>query len=249
MAHRTFKLTVEYDGTDFVGWQFQKNGRSVQEVLEKGLSQILREQIRVVGAGRTDSGVHAKGQVASFAAESSLNCNEIVRGLNGVLPEDVVALHAEETPEGFNARYDAISRRYQYVISCMPTALSRRFAWVVGYRLDVGLMTNSLDEIRGEHDFESFCKSEADVKHYRCRILEASLARSNESTLVFDIRADRFLHGMVRALVGTIVEIGRGYRPSSDLKEILELKDRCKAGMAAPAHGLFLIEVNYRPTA
>ncbi len=246
MARRTFKLTLEYDGTDFVGWQYQKNGRSVQEVVEKGLSQILRGEIRIVGAGRTDSGVHACGQVASFAGESSLNCDGIVRGLNGVLPEDVVVLRAEEMPEGFNAQYDAESRCYQYVISCAPTAISRKFAWVVGYHLDVGLMTDCLGEISGEHDFESFCKSEAEVKHYRCTVHEVSLKRIDNATIIFDIRADRFLHGMVRAIVGTLVEIGRGYRPASDLRKIMELKNRRRAGMAAPPQGLFLVKVNYK---
>ena len=134
MTRQTCKLTLEYDGTDFVGWQFQKNGRSVQEVVEKGLSQILQRKIRVVGAGRTDSGVHARGQVASFTTETSLDCVEIVKGLNGVLPDDVVAVSAEEAPDGFNARYNAKSRRYQYIILNRPTAIARRFSWAMGSR-------------------------------------------------------------------------------------------------------------------
>ncbi len=246
MSRRTLKLTLEYDGTDFVGWQYQKNGRSVQEAVEKGLSQILRNEIRVVGAGRTDSGVHAKGQVASFEAESSLDCHEIVRGLNGVLPEDIVALRVEEMPDRFNARYDAESRRYQYVLSCKPTALARKYAWVVGYRLDFERMQSCVPELIGQHDFESFCKADAEVKHHRCTIYEASLTMRDESVVVFDVRADRFLHGMVRAIVGTLVEIGRGYRPAQDLKRIMEAKDRRQAGMAAPPQGLYLLEVQYK---
>ncbi len=245
MEHRTIKLTLEYDGTEFVGWQYQKNGRSVQDVVEKALSQILQENISVVGAGRTDSGVHAKGQVASFQTESLLNCALIVRGLNGVLPADVAALVADETAEGFNARYDARSRRYEYVIKNRPIAISRHFSWVLGYKLDIELMKKVLVEIYGLHDFESFCKSDSDVKHHNCNIINASWLRHNESTLVFDITADRFLHGMVRALVGTMVEIGRGYRPADDLKRIIAAKDRREAGMAAPPQGLFLTEVNY----
>jgi tRNA pseudouridine38-40 synthase len=245
MAHRTIKLTLEYDGTDFVGWQSQENGRSVQEVVEKGLSQILQEEIRVVGAGRTDSGVHAKGQIASFRIESSLNCTLIVRGLNGILPKDIVALHGEETADGFNARFDARTRRYEYVIKSKPTAISRNFSWVVGYKLDIERMKPCLDEIIGLHDFESFCKSNSEVSHHNCNVVNASWLQRGESTLVFDITANRFLHGMVRALVGTMVEIGRAYRPVDDLKRIMAAKDRREAGMAAPPRGLFLTEVTY----
>ena len=245
MTHRTIKLTLEYDGTDFVGWQSQQNGRSVQDVVEKGLAQILQEEIHVVGAGRTDSGVHAKGQVASFRIESSLNCTLIGRGLNGVLPKDIVALHVEEAPDGFNARYDARARRYEYFIKTQPTAISRKFSWVIGYKLDVELMKPSLDEIVGLHDFESFCKSNSEVKHHNCSIIKASWLQPGESTLVFEITGDRFLHGMVRALVGTMVEIGRAYRPVDDLKRIMAAKDRREAGMAAPPQGLFLTAVTY----
>jgi tRNA pseudouridine38-40 synthase len=245
MSHHTIKLTLEYDGTDFVGWQFQKNGRSVQEVVEKGLSQILQEEIRVVGAGRTDSGVHAKGQVASFRTETSLNCQLITRGLNGVLPEDVVAINAVEVSENFNARYDARSRRYEYVIKKVPTAIARRFSWVVGYRLDFELMQKCLDEIRGLHDFASFCKSDSEVEHHNCTIHNASWREEDPTSIVLDITADRFLHGMVRALVGTMVEIGRGHRMVEDFKQIIDAKDRRRAGMAAPPQGLFLVAVDY----
>jgi len=245
MAKRTIKLLLEYDGTDFVGWQYQENGRSVQNVIETGLSQILREEIRIVGAGRTDSGVHAKGQVASFQTESSLNCHGIARGLNGVLPGDVVALSAEEVSDGFNARYDARSRRYEYVIRNRPTALSRKFCWTPGYKLDISLMEQCTKELMGLHDFASFCKSESEVSHHNCTIYSAAWTCPDDSTIVFDITADRFLHGMVRTLVGTMVDIGRGYRAANDLKIILETKDRRAAGMAAPPQGLFLSAVNY----
>jgi tRNA pseudouridine38-40 synthase len=245
MPRQTIKLKLEYDGTDFVGWQYQDNGRSVQESVEKGLSQILQEEIRIVGAGRTDSGVHAKGQVASFSMESSLNCSTIVRSLNGVLPKDIVALEAEQASDGFNARYDARSRRYEYVIKNIPTAISRKYCWVIGYKLDFELMRRCLDDIRGLRDFSSFCKSDSVVKHHNCNVQDASWDKRDDVTLVLDISADRFLHGMVRALVGTMVEIGRGHRPAGDIPRILEARDRRQAGMAAPPVGLFLSEVTY----
>lgn len=245
MASRTIKLTLEYDGSDFVGWQVQENGRSVQDVIERALAQILRERIRIVGAGRTDSGVHARGQVASFETESSLNCDQVVRGLNGVLPNDVVVLGVEEAAPRFHARYDALSRRYQYVIKRGATALSRKYCWVVKYNLDIALLKQCETELLGNHDFESFCRSNSTVAHHNCTILNASWSYADSSTLVFDVTADRFLHGMVRALVGTMVEVGRGYRQLEEFRQILEAKDRRKAGVAAPAQGLFLVEVNY----
>ncbi len=245
MAGRTIKLTLEYDGSDFVGWQFQENGRSVQDIVERGLAQILQERTRIVGAGRTDAGVHAKGQVASFETESSVNCDQLVRGLNGVLPDDVVVLDAKEAAPHFHARYDALSRRYQYVIKRVATALSRKYCWVVGYSLDIALLKQCENELPGNHDFESYCKSNSAVAHHSCTILNASWSYPDSSTLVFDVTADRFLHGMVRALVGTMVEVGRGYRPMEEFRQILDAKDRRKAGMAAPAQGLFLVEVNY----
>jgi tRNA pseudouridine38-40 synthase len=245
MPHQTIKLTIEYDGTDFVGWQYQENGRSVQEVIEQGLSQILREKIRIVGAGRTDSGVHAKGQVASFRTESSLDCTSILRGLNGVLPGDVVILDVQQAADGFHARHNARSRRYEYVIRKIPTALSRKYCWVLGYKLNIDLMEQSLESVVGPRDFTSFCKSDSEVNHHNCTVLNASWVRQDDVTMVLDITADRFLHGMVRALVGTMVEIGRGYRPAGDIVRILEAKDRRLAGMAAPPQGLFLAAVNY----
>jgi tRNA pseudouridine38-40 synthase len=245
MAERTIKLTLEYDGTDFVGWQCQENGRSVQDVVEKGLSQIIQKDIRIVGAGRTDSGVHAKGQVASFRTETSLNCALIVRGLNGVLSKDVVALDAQEAVESFHARYDARWRRYEYVIKIAPSAIARRFCWAVRYKLDIESMRGCLSHILGLHDFASFCKNDSVVRDHNCSVREASWRKQDESTVVFEITANRFLHGMVRALVGTMVEIGRGYRSVDDFKRIMGAKDRRKAGMAAPPQGLFLSAVEY----
>jgi tRNA pseudouridine38-40 synthase len=245
VATRTIKLTLEYDGTEFVGWQFQENGLSVQEVIEKGLSQILREEVRIVGAGRTDAGVHARGQVASFTTESSLDCEKIVRGLNGVLRHDVVALDAMVAKEGFHARFDARSRRYEYVVTTRPSAIDRKFCWMVHHRLDIEMMRECLASIVGTHDFASFCKSDSAVAHHTCTVQNAVWQSRDDSRFLFDITADRFLHGMVRALVGTMIEVGRGYRRADEFKDIVAARDRTKAGVAAPPHGLFLAEVTY----
>ncbi len=245
MTKRTIKLTLEYDGTEFVGWQSQQNGRSVQDVVEAALQTILQTRVRIIGAGRTDAGVHALGQVASFQTETSLHCERLGHSLNGLLPEDVVALSVEDAPPEFHARYDARARRYRYVIKRRPTAVDRKYCWSLGYHLDVGLMRQCAAEIVGPHDFRAFCNSESTTPHHRCDVFDATWTEPDPQTVIFDITADRFLHGMVRALVGTVVEIGRGYRPKEDLRAILASGDRRNAGVAAPPQGLFLVEVQY----
>jgi len=198
---RNVKLELEYDGTDFVGWQYQENGRSVQGVLEKSLSQILREEVRVVGAGRTDAGVHARGQVANFHTNKAIDESTLLKSLNGVLPQDIVVVNAEPVDEKFHARYSAKMRQYKYYISRRPTALLRHYSWLLGYKLDVDLMAKCSRQVVGELDFSSFCRSEADVEHHRCIVFSASWT-ARDSILEFEISANRFLHGMVRTLVG-----------------------------------------------
>jgi tRNA pseudouridine38-40 synthase len=241
---RTLKLTVEYDGTNFVGWQTQANGRSVQEEISSVLTQVLQEPITLIAAGRTDSGVHARGQVASFRTASGLGAGSILIALNGVLPEDIFVHAVEDVPENFHARFDAKERFYRYFISLKPTAIGRQYQWYVKYDLNVSLMNEIASRIVGEHDFESFCKYDSEVKHHRC-VVSRSLWTGSPGNLVYEIRSNRFLHGMVRALVGTMVDVGRGYTPVSSFDDILASRDRRRAGMAAPPHGLFLEEVLY----
>ncbi|MGB2867026.1 MAG: tRNA pseudouridine(38-40) synthase TruA [Bacteroidota bacterium] len=238
------KLILEYDGTDFAGWQYQPNGRSVQEEIEKAIRQITQEAVRIAGAGRTDAGVHALGQVASFALAKDVDLKSFGKSLNAVLPEDVVVVDALPTAMDFHARYSATKRRYKYYIMKKPTAVWRRYCWWLNYALDFEAMAACARMIEGEHDFASFCKTDSGVEHHRCKIHE-SVWRLKGDTLEFDITANRFLYGMVRALVGTMVEVGRGYRPQSEFEKILNERDRSKAGMAAPPLGLFLREVLY----
>jgi tRNA pseudouridine38-40 synthase len=241
---RNIKLTLEYDGTNFVGWQVQPNGRSVQAELEKALMQILQVECKTNAAGRTDSGVHASGQVANFLTAEVFSLSQLENSLNGVLPEDIAVLRIEEAAEQFHARYGAVARRYQYHIVRSRSALRRAFAWEVGYRLNVPAMQHCAGIISGEHDFQSYCKVESGVDHHRCTVQSAKWVE-NGSSLVFDIIANRFLHGMVRALVGTMVDVGRGHTSIERFQEILSLKNRGEAGMAAPSKGLFLEEVYY----
>lgn len=241
---RNIKLLLEYDGTDFVGWQRQLNGRSVQAEIEEILSRILQEQVSVIGSGRTDAGVHARGQVANFRTQTSMGLRAILGGLNGLLPEDTVVRAIDEVPLEFHARYSARERAYSYRISRQPTALFRRFSWYVKYELDMQLMRQAAEAILGMHDFTSFCRANSNVDHHICTV---SVSRWVEDAdlLRYDIRANRFLHGMVRALVGTMVDVGRGYMNLKDFRAILAKKDGKEAGMTAPAKGLVLEEVFY----
>jgi tRNA pseudouridine38-40 synthase len=241
---RAIKMVIEYDGTEFVGWQTQANGRSVQEEITKVLDQVLQEPVNLIGAGRTDSGVHARGQVAGFRTESTPGVGSLQSALNGILPDDIYIRSAEEAHPDFHARYDAVERIYRYFISLKPSAIGRHYHWHVRYDLQLGAMNAAAAQIVGDHDFESFCKYIAEVNHYRCIVSHSAWSQDGEM-LIYEIRANRFLHGMVRALVGTMVDIGRGFTPLDVFREVLAARDRRKAGMAAPPHGLFLEEVRY----
>lgn len=241
---RNIRLLLEYDGTRYSGWQRQENALSVQEAVERTLAQILREKATITGAGRTDAGVHARGQVANFHTEHRIAPFELRGGLNGLLPEDVVVHAVDEVPADFHARFSARSRSYSYTITTEPAALARTAMWHVKHALDSGRMEEAAARIAGTHDFRSFCRANSGVEHHRCSVSEASWSR--EGTLLrFSVTADRFLHGMVRALVGTMVDVGRGYTSLEDFAAILEFKDRAEAGMSAPPRGLVLERVEY----
>lgn len=241
---RNVRLLLEYDGTDYVGWQRQDRGRSIQGELERVLEQLTGEHVNVIGAGRTDAGVHARGQAANFRTSSDMAVGEMRGGLNGLLPEDIVILGIEEVPPEFHARFNARARRYSYRISTVPAALIRRYSWYVKYRLDLDLMNEAAGAILGRHEFTSFCNTASEAPHHWCAVTESSW-HAGPGSLIYSVAADRFLHGMVRSLVGTMVDIGRGYTRVEDFMAILAKKDRTAAGMAVPARGLVLEEVVY----
>jgi tRNA pseudouridine38-40 synthase len=241
---RNIKLILEYDGTNYAGWQRQENARTVQEAVEAVLQQVLREAIPVTGSGRTDTGVHARGQTANFKTEHSLPTAEMFRAFNALLPDDIVVREICEVPEDFHSRFSATARLYSYTIVRLPTALLRSYSWYVKYNLDIDIMNQAAESIRGVHDFTSYCKANSEVDHHRCTVHDAVWLEEFPKQ-IFTIKADRFLHGMVRALVGTMVDVGRGYLSLDDFYKILEAKDRSSAGMAAPPTGLVLERVFY----
>jgi tRNA pseudouridine38-40 synthase len=241
---RNIRLVIEYDGTGYSGWQRQAGDPSIQEALETALAELLREKISVTGAGRTDAGVHARGQVANFRSGTQMECGQIARGLNALLRDDIAVLHCDDVAESFHARFDAVGRRYAYTISTVPTALDRGRVWYLRYSLDAGPMRDAAAAIVGRHDFSSFCRAGADVRHHFCEVREAAWTEEG-GRIVFSITADRFLHGMVRALVGTMVDVGRGFISVTDFQAVLAGRNRTLAGPAAPPAGLTLEEVYY----
>ncbi|RMG66118.1 MAG: tRNA pseudouridine(38-40) synthase TruA [Calditrichaeota bacterium] len=241
---RNIKVVLEYEGTRYHGWQYQENAQTIQGVVEEALFRLTGERRRVVGAGRTDRGVHARGQVANFFLEKALPLHKIEMGLNAHLPRDVVVKSAEEVPAAFHARFSAKAREYQYFISPRPTALLRHFCWPFFLPFDPSLLKTMAERVVGEHDFGAFARVEVQSNHKRCRVSEAHWRYEN-GLWIFRIVANRFLHGMVRTLVGTMMDVARGRLSLDDFERIFQSRDRCQAGPAAPARGLILEAVHY----
>lgn len=245
MKKRYF-LYCSYKGTAYHGWQIQPNGISVQEVLTNALRTILNDnELEIVGAGRTDAGVHAKTMVAHFDAELTDDLyNNFVKRLNSFLPPDIAAARLCKVAPDAHARFDATARRYEYHISLDKNVFKTEFAARIFHPLNFNEMNRAAALLKEYRDFTSFSKLHTDVKTNNCVITYAEWSRSNDEW-IFTIEADRFLRNMVRAVVGTLLEVGRGKLSIDGFKSIIEAKDRCKAGTSAPAQGLFLIDVTY----
>ena len=241
---RTIKLTLEYDGSEFSGWQFQPDRRTVQGEVEKALGSLTREAIRVVGAGRTDAGVHALGQVASFRTDSSLTLSVFEKGLNGLLPRDVRVLRAEEMDGPFDARRDAVGRTYRYVLSRRGKAVGRQYTWCPGVRFSVERMEEAAGWLVGERVFASFSKDDGEGGDFLSRVFRVVWETTDEEVR-FEIAAERFFHNMVRIIVGTLLEVGRGKMSPERFREIMDAGDRRLAGPTVPPQGLFLVRVDY----
>lgn len=242
------KLTVEYDGTAYQGWQLQPGGPTVQEVLERALTTALREPVRVRGAGRTDAGVHACGQVAALrVGQVPADLARLRKSLNALTPEDVAVREIAVVEDAFDPRRDARSRVYEYRIWNAPVASPfwRRYAWHVACPLDVTAMDEGARLLEGEHDFAAFRGADAEpVRTTVRRVLESGLGRDG-MLLVYRVEATAFLKHMVRNVVGTLVEVGRGERSACTIRELLTARDRTLAGATAPPHGLVLLAVRY----
>lgn len=240
------KLTIEYDGTDYHGWQVQPNGRTIQEVIEQALEKILGAKTRLNGSGRTDAGVHALGQVANFFCDRDIDPYRLQKGLNALTPDDIAIKGTEIVPDAFDARRDAQSRLYEYRVWNFPwpSAFYRRFSWHVPFSLDIAAMKEAIRCLEGEHDFSSFQAAGCDAAHAVRKIYRNELIlRGN--CLVYTVEATAYLRHMVRNIVGTLVEVGQGERTAESFIALLGAQDRTQAGPTAPPHGLFLMEVKY----
>lgn len=241
-----YKLTVEYEGTAYHGWQSQKNAASVQDILAAKLEVLLRQPVRVEGAGRTDAGVHAQGQVAAFNAATDKPCERILAGLNGLLPRDIRVRACEPAPEAFDPRRDSAGKRYRYVWWDGPALppFWRRYAWHAKQPLDDRAMDRAARLLEGEHDFSSFRAAGCTAKTPVRRVLECRVRRKG-GRVTLDIHGTAFLHQMVRIIAGTLHDVGIGKRPPQSLAALLAARDRKQAGKTAPPQGLVLWEVYY----
>lgn len=240
------KLIVSYDGTDYCGWQVQPNGITVEEVLNKALQKLTGEEICVIGASRTDSGVHALGNVAVFDTETTIPAERIAAALNQRLPENIVIRSSEEVPLDFHPRYCDCSKTYEYRIlnAKIPVPTMRHTHYFVSYDLNVENMRQAASYLVGEHDFMSFCNVRTDVENTVRTIYSLDIVKQGEE-LVVRITGNGFLYNMVRIIVGTLVRVGRGFYKPEKVKEILEAKDRKAAGVTAPPQGLYLVGIEY----
>lgn len=243
---RNILLKIEYDGTDYSGWQSQKNSRSIQDTIEAALKRITGRKARLISCGRTDAGVHALGQVVNFKTASDIPLYKLQRGLNSVLPKDIVIKETREVPLKFHSRFDARSKVYTYTLlnGPSPAAISRNYVHNVPYKLNFGLMRREAECLVGRHDFKSFQAADK-VERSSVRTIKRLDVKKSGDLIKITVEADGFLYNMVRNIVGTLIEIGRGkFKPGSMVK-ILKAKDRKLAGPTAPAGGLCLMEVKY----
>lgn len=243
---QTIKLTLEYEGTLYAGWQRQPKHPTIQAALEEALFKITQQHIPAVGAGRTDSGVHAVGQVVSFQSEKDLDEAQWASALNSTLPKDISVISSERVPDDFHARFSAKGKIYEYRMTLQSSrpALDRHRAWHFPYQLDTDAMRQALKEFLGIHDFTSFRGQRSQTLNPICTMTHASLLFESPS-LTIRIVGDRFLKQMVRAIVGTLVEVGQGKRSPHTIQDIFQAKNRQAAGRTAPPHGLYLVQVLY----
>ncbi len=239
-----YVIRLAYKGTRYHGWQKQHNALSVQSVLDEKLSLLIGENIETLGCGRTDTGVHAKDFYVHFDATKPQDGAHLVYKLNHILPDDIAVYEVFEAPETFNARFDATSRTYEYWITQLPNPFLVEEAWYRYGKLDIEQMNAAAKLLLGKKDFECFSKVHTQVNNFICEITHAEWTCQHDR-LVFTITANRFLRNMVRAIVGTLVEVGKGKLTLQDVQNILDSKNRCEAGQSVPAHGLFLTKIEY----
>ncbi|MBG43400.1 MAG: tRNA pseudouridine(38-40) synthase TruA [Aequorivita sp.] len=237
-------IEIAYNGKNYFGWQRQPEQITVQQILEETISTLLRAEIKITGAGRTDTGVHAKQLFAHFDFDEIENFDEFIFRMNSFLPKDISVKNIFEVKDNKHARFDAVEREYEYVISLGKDPFSQDFTFQIHNVPNVALMNQAAEMLLAHRDFQCFSRSKTDVKTYNCTIVKA-FWEAKDNRLIFTIAADRFLRNMVRAIVGTLLDVGYGKTTLEDFKAILKSKSREEAGASAPAHGLYLTKVIY----
>ncbi len=240
----SYALRVSYDGTEFSGWQIQANARTVQGELTDAISKVLSQKTVITGAGRTDTGVHAFGQIASFKSPRKLTGFEFLYSVNSILPFSISVSELKEVPENFSARFDAVSRVYYYFISHRKDPFNYKYSWYRYTQLDTKVLNEMSAYLPGRHDFSAFTKHAAEVENLMCNLKSVRWFKGKNLTFV-RLEADRFLHGMVRSIVGTLIKYYQVPDSGNILTNILTERDRTKAGESAPARGLFLYKIYY----
>lgn len=244
---RNIKLLIEYQGTNYAGWQIQQNLPTIQGTIQQKIKIITGEEVKLTASSRTDAGVHALGQVANFCTESRIPPYSMQMGLNALLPDDIVIKNAEEVPLDFDSRQNAKAKTYRYLLlnRSYPSAIYRNFSWHVFQKLNIDSMRKAAGYLIGKKDFTSFRAAECDAPHSIREILSFSIEKKDDGFLEFEVKGTAFLRHMVRIMVGTLVAVGKGKIKLEDLQSIIDAKDRRLAGMTAPPQGLFLKEVEY----
>ena len=244
---KNFKLIIEYDGSSYHGWQRQKNRKTIQGEIEKAIMTITGKKIALTGSGRTDAGVHAFGQVANFYCDTEISPEVFQRGLNSLMPKDIIIKECNTVNEKFHARYDAKTKTYRYRIlnRTTPAAICRQYAWFIKKNLDLDAMQSAILHIIGANDFKAFEGAGSPRSSTKRRVINAGLQQKKKEYLIFEIEADGFLRFMVRNIVGTLLDVGLCKITPDDFKKILLSRNRNLAGVTAPPHGLFLMHVKY----
>ena len=244
---RRIRLVVAYDGTDYCGWQIQPNGITIEEVLNTTLKKLTGEDIHVIGASRTDSGVHALGNVAVFDTDSPIPPERMAYALNRKLPEDIVIVKSDEVPPNWHPRYqDRVSKTYEYHIynAPVPDPMKRRYSTFVSFPMDADKMREGAAYLTGEHDFASFCNIRTNVEN-TVRTIDEIVIENSGSDITIRVTGNGFLYNMVRIIAGTLIRVGRGFYTPGKVKEILEARQRTEAGVTAPPEGLTLLRISY----
>ena len=239
-----YKLTIQYDGTNYSGWQIQTNANSIQQEITRAISIILKEEVNLIGSGRTDAGVHAISQVANFRTEKEIDPYKFQFSLNSILPEDISILSIQKVDEKFHSRFNAKKRTYIYLISHFKSPFFKRYSYYYPHQLNLERLNELSNLFKGKKNFASFCKKQSEVENKICDVYEISWFTQYD-LIVFKISADRFLHGMVRAIVGTLLNAEKKENSEKYIQQVFNSENRESAGEAVPAKGLFLYKVEY----